>query len=588
MDTTTALTGMLPFILIICAVLTLLISVVLLKLYRRATLRGMAKAAKNTTSEPLDNNVTELPSVKTSHIATNLQFIEVTDRQSSNKSIIANTPTSSIAHKILANIRQLQKSTAIIYFAGGLAYALVMTITWLIIAGGGLPIGRALMLITLFFWPTIIALIIVVAIGLREVLWIVGSYILVLTLVIIATLLRNPETSLTTLLILWANINLPPSIFFLFFLHNRIRSVGPIVFTFLLCGVTGAVLFVQIVGNDDASLGVIVSIGHYLGLGANTLFILLHLAGFALLAFAGRFLLNKLGEAYRAKIFSDRSIVMDSMWIMFAVIQSIGFAFEGTLWILTAPLAFIAYKLVVSSGYQRIRSNQTDVSKPLELLLLRVFSLGRRSNRFFDKFSKLWRHSGVINMIAGPDLVTAAVEPHEFLEFAGGDLSRRFVVSEQDLSQRINGRDQLPDPDGRFRIHEFFCHDDTWRMTMQTLARNSDAILMDLRSFSSTNQGCLYELKVLLDTIDLRRVVFIVDKTTDHPFLKQSFLTLWQELNPTSPNQAQTAPAITLFNTEHRHRRAIRKMIALLLSHVTLAQSAVATDIHDTQQTHRY
>lgn len=123
---------------------------------------------------------------------------------------------------------------------------------------------------------------------------------------------------------------------------------------------------------------------------------------------------------------------------------------------------------------------------------------------------------------------------------------------------------------------------------MQTLARNSDAILMDLRSFSSTNQGCLYELKVLLDTIDLRHVVFIVDKTTDHPFLKQSFLTLWQELNPTSPNQAQTAPAITLFNTEHRHRRAIRKMIALLLSHVTLAQSAVATDIHDTQQTHRY
>lgn len=564
MDATTALTGMLPFILMISAVLTLLASVVLLKLYRRATLRGMAKAANHSSNQHRNNIYSETPAVPTGNSTASLQFNEIKEGNSDDKSSTENNPIMLNAQKTLGTIRQSQIRTAVVYFGAGLAYALVMTFAWLVMANDGIPIGRILMLVTLFLWPTVIALCILVAVGLREVLWIVGTYSVSLALVMVFVLLRNPETTLTTLLYLWANINLPPSLFFLFFLHNRIRSVGPIVFTFLLCGVTGAVLFVQLVGNNDALLSPVVGIGHSAGLSANSLFILLHLAGFALLALIGRFLLNRLGKAYRAKLFSDRSIIMDSLWIMFAIIQSIGFAFEGILWILAAPIAFIVYRVIVSLGFRWIKPSRAVASKPLELLLLRVFSLGRRSNRFFDKFSKLWRHTGVVNMIAGPDLVTAAVEPHEFLEFAGGNLSRRFVVSEEDLSQRLKSRDQLADPDGRFRVHEFFCHDDTWRMTMQTLAETSDAILMDLRSFSSSNQGCLYELKVLLDAIDLRRVVFMVDKTTDISFLKQSFQSLWRELSLTSPNRDYAAPAVTLFTAEQHHRQSIREMIALL------------------------
>jgi hypothetical protein len=97
-------------------------------------------------------------------------------------------------------------------------------------------------------------------------------------------------------------------------------------------------------------------------------------------------------------------------------------------------------------------------------------------------------------MIAGPDLVTSTVEPNEFLEFVSGRLGRQFVRDANDLETRAKATDTARDPDGRYRISEFFCRNDTWQMTMERLAKTSDAVLMDLRSFSPANQGCIFEL----------------------------------------------------------------------------------------------
>lgn len=80
------------------------------------------------------------------------------------------------------------------------------------------------------------------------------------------------------------------------------------------------------------------------------------------------------------------------------------------------------------------------------------------------------------------DLVTSTVEPHEFLDFLRGRIGRQFVSSALDLEQRISAMDRLPDPDARYRISEFFCHNDTWQMTVDRLATASDVVLMDLRS----------------------------------------------------------------------------------------------------------
>jgi hypothetical protein len=140
-------------------------------------------------------------------------------------------------------------------------YALVMTVAVLIMTGGNSSFERAVLLMTLFAWPTVIALSIVAAVGFWEVMLLVGGYCVLLILVVCTTLIRNPDSTVLELLFLWAYFNVPPSVVFLFFLHKRVRCVGPVVFVFFLSGIAGAMLLVQLAGNNEYWLSSIVTIG---------------------------------------------------------------------------------------------------------------------------------------------------------------------------------------------------------------------------------------------------------------------------------------------------------------------------------------
>ena len=129
----------------------------------------------------------------------------------------------------------------------------------------------------------------------------------------------------------------------------------------------------------------------------------------------------------------------------------------------------------------------------------------------------------------------------------------------------------MPDPDGRYRIKEFFCYNDTWQMTMERLAAASDAVLMDLRSFSRVNQGCIFELGRLLDGMDLGRVVFLVDDTTDLGFLETMLQRLWQNLSADSPNQAATEPRAQLFPIMAHSEGELGALLHFLLGAVPAA-----------------
>jgi hypothetical protein len=125
-------------------------------------------------------------------------------------------------------------------------------------------------------------------------------------------------------------------------------------------------------------------------------------------------------------------------------------------------------------------------------------------------------------MIAGVDLARRTVEPHEFLDFMSGKLARRFIDGSATLEQRMQERDIRPDRDLRFRVNDFFCYDDTWKMVLSRLARESDAVLMDLRGFSRKNAGCVFELGELARVVPLERVVFVVDRRTDEQLLAET------------------------------------------------------------------
>ncbi|MGE0705810.1 MAG: hypothetical protein AB7P22_17960, partial [Vicinamibacterales bacterium] len=189
--------------------------------------------------------------------------------------------------------------------------------------------------------------------------------------------------------------------------------------------------------------------------------------------------------------------------------------FEHPAWIVASPLAFIVYKVSARLAVQRTASHMPAAARPPRLLVLRSFAIGRESERLFESLEKHWRRTGSIHLIAGVDLATRTVEPHEFLEFVTGRLARRFITDAAALDRRIAEMDIAPDRDLRFRVNDFFCYDDTWRMVLSRLLPESDAVIMDLRGFSRRNSGCVFELGELARAGVLEHVVFLVDARTD-------------------------------------------------------------------------
>jgi hypothetical protein len=156
------------------------------------------------------------------------------------------------------------------------------------------------------------------------------------------------------------------------------------------------------------------------------------------------------------------------------------------------------------------------------LLLLRVFGFQQRTEKLFDSVAQRWRFRGTVKMIAGTDLAVRTIDPEDTIAFVGGRLRSRFVRNAADLRSRLEETEEARDPDGRFRVTEFFCHDDTWRPTLTALLLRSDVVLMDLRSFSENNSGCIFELRQLAEQERLAHTLFVVDSTTDVNFLEST------------------------------------------------------------------
>jgi hypothetical protein len=206
------------------------------------------------------------------------------------------------------------------------------------------------------------------------------------------------------------------------------------------------------------------------------------------------------------------------------------------------------------------------------LLLLRVFALGRRSERLYDAVGKQWRTVGSVQMIAGPDLATTTVEPHEFLDFIARKLARRFIDSGKSLDLRISQMDVEPDGDGRFRVTDFFCHDDTWKLTLARLAEESDAVLMDLRGFSAKNAGCVFEINELFNLVPLQRIVFVIDDSTDQEFMRETMKRAWQQIRERSPNRRLSPGRVSLVRLSRWNGESVRT----LLYAISVAASALS------------
>jgi len=560
-STTVALTGMLPFIVLTASALAFPVCWGLLKLYRRAVERGMRAVGGGATGTPATDSHPHPPSAPLS--------IRTVDAASGTELVARGAA----AYRLAAGGPW---RTASLYALGGVAYAAIMTIGWLTATRDQTIVWiKVLMLFWTYLWPALLTVLLVAAYDRNRRISLLTAYFVILAAVFAIALLRNPDLTILQLALYWVIEDGPPTVLLLAFLARPIRAVGPLVLAFLLVVAVGSQALLSLAAAQPSVLRAVANFGFSLGFGATAVFAGMIVAGMLVFALLSWPLLQWLGRRYERKRLSDQSITVDSVWLLFGVVQSIGLAFEAPPWILTGAGAFVAWKGVVNLGF-RISAASRRAVPPSTLLLLRVFALGKRSELLFDKLRKHWQHAGSVSMIAGPDLVTTTVEPHEFLDFVTGRLGRQFVKDRDDLERRFAAMDRAPDPDGRYRINEYFCHNDTWQMTMERLAATSDAVLMDLRSFSPANQGCIFELGRLVDGVDLSRVVFLVDDTTDRVFLDATLHRLWQTMTADSPNQSARAPTARVYRVSQQSEPELRALLRQLLSTETTGAAAAS------------
>lgn len=254
-------------------------------------------------------------------------------------------------------------------------------------------------------------------------------------------------------------------------------------------------------------------------------------AGFVVLALPVGVLawwrLKALARGYEAKRFSDAQLLAHSWWLLFVATRAVELVsvYPGTkplLGIVAASVVCYALVPFTLSCLLRWAYGGTARPAPRMLLLLRVFGDTARTEALFDRIASRWQLFGPVTMIAAPDVVARTVDPGDMLRFFTGNLAASFVQSRENLANRLKSLDVAPDGDGRYRVSEFCCRDDTWQATIVALIVRADAVVMDLRGFTEQRHGCEFELQELAARLGPGRVVLVVDDSTDRALLERT------------------------------------------------------------------
>ena len=555
-DTNNTLLDAVRLILMIAIPLAFLASIGTISMYRRAILRGMRSRSDSGKPEPSPNQ-SATRSHKPAH--TPLQT-HVLDSASGPRD---RSPSA----ELYPALRHGPRRAAMVYTVAGLCYALVTTTIFLRATKSDFQLLNFLIVFWYYAWPVAVTLSLLVETSWVSRLKVFAIYFLIPVLILISLALGFlPATGdslwkALQIFPLWLTTNFPAALLLLAFLNRKVRAVGPLVLTFITLASTGLVLLPTFVINIGEIWDPLMSLRERFGLNIGGIFNLVFLVGVLGFGLLGWLAVNMIGNWYSRKQISEQSITMDAIWLLFGIFQAVGLIFEGDHWFTVSLMAFAVYKVVAWTSFWLANRYAPLSQIHPSLLVLRVFAPGKRSEELFEALSKHWRLVGSIQLIAGPDLAATTIEPHEFLDFLSGKLARRFIDGEQTLDLRISQMDLLPDHDGQFRVNDFFCYEDTWRMVLSRLARASDAVMMDLRGFSSQNAGVIYEIGELIDLVPLEQVVFIVDDTTDEPFLRQVMQEAWDQKKPDSPNRAENSGLPNIFRLKRLGARELQGLL---------------------------
>ena len=265
---------------------------------------------------------------------------------------------------------------------------------------------------------------------------------------------------------------------------------------------------------------------------------------------------------YRRRQLSDQMFLFDALWLAASLWVTVYLMGDRRpFYYLLGLVPFALYWITVRYGLRPMKTT-SDTLPEASLLYLRVFGSARRAEKLFEVLAARWRHAGSIQLVSATDVARGRFEPDEFLDFVSGKLAGTYISSDRDLAQRLAVLPRQCDPDGRYRVNEFFCRTDTWQGTVSRLAAESSLVVMDLRAFTARNQGCIFELSVLVDEVPFHHVALLIDRTTDEPLLRKTLTKLWERMHPRSPNAGHPAQ-IRFVDLAQDYPAAVRHLVRL-------------------------
>lgn len=226
--------------------------------------------------------------------------------------------------------------------------------------------------------------------------------------------------------------------------------------------------------------------------------------------------------------------------------------------------AFLCYVAVLHISLRRIRVQR--IGQPgKRLLLLRVFGNAEKRERLLDLLDDTWRRIGRVDLITGLDLAMRGLASITLEAFLLRRLDGEFLKTRDEVDLRLENLRCQIEGDLRFPVNSVNCYANAWQHAVTRLASSSDAVLLDLRGFTRTNEGCVFELTYLVRHIALRHCIVLVDHTTDMSSLQDVAQAAWAGLPHDSPNAHEPKPEIQTLKLEKLSEAATSALFLLLL-----------------------
>lgn len=332
--------------------------------------------------------------------------------------------------------------------------------------------------------------------------------------------------------------------------RRSVRAVGPAVFLAVVAGLGSVIVAVHIgflvLETNLNAAGMTVAVV----LGLLGLLIGLGLAGAVMIALSRAYAVHRVGDNELKAL--TWALVF---FLVLATTVAPGVGHGAALFLLAWPL----YWVLVRWGLSVFVTPHGP--KAPRLLFLRTFRPGGAARSALRAAEGLWRTWGPVDVIAAPDVAADTFEVDELEKLIRGRTRELFERVQADDGSSVAHPAGL-EPGARYRVVERFCTGDAWQSVVRGLARNSAAVLFDARGFTTGHSGAAYEIGLLMDTVDLDRVVWLLDANTDTTFLQELVQGHWPQLAARSPNRSRPRQMRVLHADQLRGKTELIEWVA--------------------------